>query len=312
MFTFICRLLGALFSDQFWRKFYSVHHTIAQRNKSMLSHTVTTPSIDMYSPLQSAESLRFWEEIASALRGSFNAGGDPFLSWTPVKLFNNWRHLCAAFNDKVVERIPDQSLAHQLAYLNQLLKRRPALASLVSVGNFYSTFAPIVPVQAAQVPTQGLVEVRQSQHPVRIPDDDEDDLAFITDGDDIDSDISQDTATQPSAVNSDTSGDPLQHRETNAAGVDLQVTALQREFWQSKKELVAQNIANAKLQFRVLQTKFAEEQLCGSKRKIQVLQEELRKVDQNSYAAKEINDELSFYVHEKRRMLDVLLRKGKP
>lgn len=278
----------------------------------MLSHTATIPSIDMYSPLQSAESLKFWEELASALRGSFNAGGDSFLSCTPVKLFNNWRHLCAAFNGKVVERIPDPSLAHQLAYLNQLLKRRPALASLVSVGNFYSTFAPSVPAEVAQVLNQVPVEVHQSSQSARISDDDDDELAFITDDDDIDNDISQDTATQPSAVSSDTRTDSSQQREANTAIVDIQITALQREFWQSKKELVAQNIANAKLQFSILQTRFVEEQLCGSKRKIHVLQEELCKVDQSSHAAKEINEELSFYVREKRRMLDVLLRKGEP
>lgn len=276
----------------------------------MHSHTATITSIDMYSPLQSAESLKFWEELASTLRGSLNAGGDSFLSCTPVKLFNNWRHLCAAFNGKVVERIPDPSLAHQLAYLNQLLKRRPGLASLVSVGSFYSSFAPSVPAEVAQVPNQVPVKVHQSSKSARVPDDDDDELAFITDDDD--NDISQDTVTQPSVVSSDTRADFSQQHEANTASVDTQITALQREFWQSKKELVAQNIANAKLQFSILQTKFVEEQLCGSKRKIQVLQEELCKVDQSSHAAKEINEELGFYVREKRRMLDVLLRKGEP
>lgn len=299
-------MLGALFSDQLWRKFYNLHNTIAQRNKSMLSHTVTTSSIDMYSPLQSAESLKFWEELASALRGSFNAGGDSFFNCTPAKLFNIWRNLCAVFNGKVQERNADPSLAHQLAYLHQLLKRRPALASLVSVGSFYSTFAPIVPVEARQVP----IKVRQSPQPARIPDEEDDDLAFITDDDD--NDISQDTATQPSAVSSGTRAESPRQREISATSADPQIATLQREFWQSKKELVTQSIANAKLQFSILQTKYVEEQLCGSKRKIQVLQEELRTVDQNSYAAKEINDELSYYVREKRRMLDVLLRTGRP
>ncbi|KAF1327326.1 hypothetical protein FI667_g7730, partial [Globisporangium splendens] len=141
-------------------------------------------------------------------------------------------------------------------------------------------------------------------NPVVILDDDEvDDLAFIAD----DGDISQDIAVAPEA--SATAGSSATSERSETLDAVSEIASIRMDLWRCKKELMLQNTANAKLQHAIQQTRLLEDRLCGAKRKIQAIQEELRSVEPNSHStAKKIHEELNFYVREKKRILDTLIK----
>lgn len=275
-------MLYLLFSAEFWRSFVKLHYVVSEKNKSMLSNTVTSPSIDMYGPKQSSEAHEFWNQVAATLNRSASAGMEQA---NPDALFSSWTRVCEHYNTAKSLAVQDDGITKpDLVCLITLLRQRPELTSVVQIGQFFSTFDPIIPPETSTFPLAS-----QSS---------DNDLSFATDDD--------------SEGNSQQNHDQDVKDAQDSAGLVTSehpdVVCLQREFWESKKTLVNQNIENARLQFKIQQTAFLEERLSGSKRKIQALRDELRAVDHDSAEAAPIAQELNFYVHERKRVLLALTK----
>lgn len=275
-------MLYLLFSAEFWRSFVKLHYVVSEKNKSMLSNTVTSPAIDMYGPKQSKEAHEFWNQIAATLDKSASAGMEHA---NPDELFSSWTRVCEHYNTAKSLAFHDDGITKpDLVCLITLLRQRPELTSVVQIGQFFSTFDPIVPQETCNFPLAS-------------PSSDND-LAFATDDD------SEDNSQQ----SHDQNLKDIQDSTSVLAPEHPDVVELQREFWESKKTLVNQNIENSRLQFSIQQTVFLEERLSGSKRKIQALRDELRAVDHDSAEAAPIAQELDFYVHERKRVLLALTK----
>lgn len=275
-------MLHLLFSAEFWRSFVKLHYVVSKKNKSMLSNTVTSPSIDMYGPKQSSEAHEFWNQIAATLDKSASAGMEHA---NPNALFSSWTRVCEHYNTAKSLAVQDDGITKpDLLCLVTLLRQRPELTSVVQVGLFFSTFDPIVPPETSNF----LLASQNSDN----------DIAFATDDD------SEDNSQQ----SHDQDLKDAQDSVSVLAPEHPDVVDLQREFWESKKTLVNQNIENARLQFNIQQTVFLEERLSGTKRKIQALRDELGAIDHDSAEAAPIAQELNFYVHERKRVLLALTK----
>lgn len=295
-------MLDTLFSDKFWTRLHDLYQRVLTKNKSMLSDTVTIPSFDLYGPQQSVEGMKFWRLVASAMTPPTIGRLDKRFEYvpqvvTPDGLFAAWKEVCATYNGVKLPNLPtrDESVRKkELLCLLSKLRQRLALVAVATIGSFYRTFDPIVPPVPA-----GRRENRE-----RVPTVDaglDNELVLISDDDcstlEIEEAVGDAEANECATVSDTTDGSQTLDEEG--------VVELKREFWRSKNRLAAQNLANAKLQFEIQQTKFTEERLSGSKRRIEVLRGDLR-ANPSGADAQCVQEELAFYERERKRLLTAL------